>query len=59
MPHAVVTRDPPDMEFFLIPDRINECGSQTVMFHLPLESVLPEFDQYLAIYTFVTMKQEF
>jgi hypothetical protein len=36
-------------QFFLTPNKINEF-----MFHLLLESVLPEFDQYLAIYTFST-----
>jgi hypothetical protein len=31
-------------------------GSQNVIFHLLLESVLPEFDQHMAIYTFSVMK---
>jgi hypothetical protein len=29
------------------------------MFHLLVESVLPEFDQYMAIYTFRTLQQKF
>jgi hypothetical protein len=30
-------------------------GSQPVIFHLLLESVLPEYDQYLMIYMFATV----
>jgi hypothetical protein len=45
-------------QFFLIPNRINEfMGSQTVWFvPLLLESVLPECNHYLAIYT---LKKQF
>jgi hypothetical protein len=42
-----------------IPNRITECGSQTVVSLLLLESVLPEFDHYLAIYTFSTLQHQF
>jgi hypothetical protein len=47
-------KSPGSDQFFLIPNIINEFVDR-----LLLESVLPEFDQYLAIYTFSTFKQQF
>jgi hypothetical protein len=43
-------------QVFLIPNGINEFVDQTLMFHLLLESVLPEFDHYLEIYTFSALQ---
>jgi hypothetical protein len=43
-------------QFFFIPNGVNQFGSQTVMFHLLLASVLPEFDRSLAINTFSSLR---
>jgi hypothetical protein len=35
------------MQFFLIPNGINEFVDQTLICHLLLETAVPEFDDYL------------
>jgi hypothetical protein len=42
-------------QFFLIPNRL-VYGSQIVVSHFLLESILLEFEQYLAVYTFSTIQ---
>jgi len=40
------------LPFFLITYKINDYVAQNVVFYLLFGSFLPNFDQYLAIYTF-------
>jgi hypothetical protein len=35
------------------------CGSQTLMFHLLLDAILPEFYHCLEIYTFSALQRNF
>jgi hypothetical protein len=43
-------------QFFLIPSKINEFVDRKEAFRLLPESVLPEFDHYLAVYTIPTLQ---
>jgi hypothetical protein len=46
------------MQFFLIKNRIN-ARLRPIIFELLLQSVLTEFEKYLAIYTFSTLEKQF
>jgi hypothetical protein len=55
---AVISHDNYYSQFYRPSCKLVQCvyGSQTVIFHFLLESLLPEFDHYLPIYTCSTLQ---